>query len=338
MTGHSVDGQVIEPIISDEQRALIPDVPGNTINGRGETDKRQPSPIYWHPPRRKHPWAAVQTWMLQKSSREVPVIAEMNTTLGGRGSKERAPKAETQQQDTPENWAARVKAFARTNEADLVGITRVQQNWVYDGYDVGARWVIILGVRMDYDELAAAPEPDSVIEVMAAYNRGTRGSRALTDWILKQGYDAEAEGGPIAGKITMIPAAIECGFGELGKHGSIINREFGSSFRLACVLTDLPLTADAPVIFGADDFCTSCKLCEKACPPDAIEPAKQWVRGEHKWYIDFDKCVPYFNETYGCGICIAVCPWSRPGIAPRLAEKMTRKRERSGDPTAPTKG
>ena len=50
------------------------------------------------------------------------------------------------------------------------------------------------------------------------------------------------------------------------------------------------------------------------------------MRGTRKWYVDFDKCVPYFNETYGCGICIAVCPWSRPGIAPRLAEKMTRRK------------
>ena len=43
MTGHSVDGKVIEPIISDAQRALIPDIAGNTLNGRGETKKRQPS-------------------------------------------------------------------------------------------------------------------------------------------------------------------------------------------------------------------------------------------------------------------------------------------------------
>jgi epoxyqueuosine reductase QueG len=52
------------------------------------------------------------------------------------------------------------------------------------------------------------------------------------------------------------------------------------------------------------------------------------VRGVEKWYVDFDKCIPYFNETHGCGICIAVCPWSRPGTAPRLAEKMLRRRKR----------
>lgn len=29
--------------------------------------------------------------------------------------------------------------------------------------------------------------------------------------------------------------------------------------------------------------------------------------------MDFDKCVPYFNEHMGCGICLAACPWSQPG-------------------------
>jgi epoxyqueuosine reductase QueG len=45
---------------------------------------------------------------------------------------------------------------------------------------------------------------------------------------------------------NLIPAALACGFGELGKHGSIINRDYGSSFRLSAVLTDLPFVPDAP--------------------------------------------------------------------------------------------
>jgi Pyruvate/2-oxoacid:ferredoxin oxidoreductase delta subunit len=325
MTGRTVQGRVLEPFISDEQRALIPKVSGNAINGLGESARRRPSPVYWHPPSRKHPYAAVQTWMITKSSREVPVTADMNNTLGGRGSKVRADKASAAAEGTPENWSRRVKEFALSNEADLVGIARMKKEWLFEGYDTPAPWIVVLGIQMDHADLAAAPEPDSMIEVMRAYNRGTRVSRSLADWILGQGYDAEPEGGPIAGKLPMIPAALACGFGELGKHGSIINRQFGSSFRLACVLTDLPLAPDPVDSMGADDFCTACRLCEQACPPDAIADHKQRVRGETKWYVDFDKCVPYFNETYGCGICIAICPWSRPGIAPRLADKLARR-------------
>ena len=138
-----------------------------------------------------------------------------------------------------------------------------------------------------------------------------------------------ASGHPQAGPVLLIPAALACGFGELGKHGSIINRRFGSSFRLAGVLTDMPLAADDAEAFGADDFCIHCRLCADACPPDAIAPAKQMVRGVEKWYVDFDRCIGYFNDSNGCGICIAVCPWSRPGVAPKLAEKLTRRRERN---------
>ena len=52
------------------------------------------------------------------------------------------------------------------------------------------------------------------------------------------------------------------------------------------------------------------------------------VRGEVKWYVDFDRCIGYFNETFGCAICLAVCPWSTPGRAPKLAERWTRRVER----------
>lgn len=109
--------------------------------------------------------------------------------------------------------------------------------------------------------------------------------------------------------------------GELGKHGSLINRRLGSSFRLAAVETDMPLVVDRPDVFGADDFCLRCQVCTEGCPPGAIHDVKGIVRGVEKWWVDFDKCIPYFNETFGCAICLAVCPWSKPGRAPLLAEK-----------------
>ena len=79
---------------------------------------------------------------------------------------------------------------------------------------------------------------------------------------------------------------------------------------------------------GVDDFCSRCQVCSNLCPPDAIFSEKQMIRGNIKWYVDFDKCIPYFNDTLGCGICIAECPWSLPGVAPSLTQKMLRRRER----------
>ena len=55
------------------------------------------------------------------------------------------------------------------------------------------------------------------------------------------------------------------------------------------------------------------------------------VRGVEKWYVDFDRCLPFFNQTFGCAICIAACPWSRPGVGFNLAAKLARRAERDAD-------
>jgi len=49
---------------------------------------------------------------------------------------------------------------------------------------------------------------------------------------------------------------------------------------------------------------------------------------DFKWYVDFDKCIPYFVETRACGICIEVCPWSEPGQGAWLSEKLLAQREK----------
>jgi ferredoxin len=49
------------------------------------------------------------------------------------------------------------------------------------------------------------------------------------------------------------------------------------------------------------------------------------VRGVERWYVDFDKCIPYFAEAASCGICIAECPWTRPSVRPKLLATMARR-------------
>ena len=119
--------------------------------------------------------------------------------------------------------------------------------------------------------------------------------------------------------MVLIPPAIASGLGELGKHGSLISRKFGAGVRLAGVTTDMPLVATTPARFGADEFCSTCQVCTNACPPGAITPQKQMVRGVERWYVDFDKCIPFFAEAASCGICIAECPCTRPTVRPEAA-------------------
>jgi epoxyqueuosine reductase len=154
------------------------------------------------------------------------------------------------------------------------------------------------------------------------YVDAAKTSKLLANWIRKKGWYADPKMGPNTEDVLMIPAAIAAGIGQLGKHGSLINKKLGSNFRLSMVLTDLPINVDAPESFGSEEFCENCQICVNACPPDAISNAKQLVRGDKKWYVDFDKCIPYFVDNLVCGICLAVCPWSRPGIGEKLLKKM----------------
>ncbi len=177
---------------------------------------------------------------------------------------------------------------------------------------------------MKREDMLHVPQARAALEVMRTYRRAGRIAIDLAAYIRSLGWKAQAYAD--GEDVLQIPMALKAGLGQLGKHGSMISKEFGSNFRLAAVMTDLPMAVDAPVDIGVDDLCLNCQRCTRDCPPDAILDAKQMVRGVQKWYVDFDKCVPYFSMTEGCGICIEVCPWSEPGRGPALSEKMVQRR------------
>ena len=324
--------QVYQP--DPEQMALWPQISGNTINGVGESARRQPTPIYWHDPDAT-PHGRLQLWMREHG--EQHMLPERAAAMAARAEILRRQPVEiaAEQIEQPaEQWSQQVHAQTRELGAELVGIAALDPLWVFEGRTVSTPWIIMLGVAMDYDLLKAAPAPEASVEVVRQYGRGERIARDLADWIRGQGYEAHGHCGPMAGDVNLIPAALACGFGELGKHGSIINREYGASFRLACVLTHLPLTPDPPDVLAVDDMCVGCQICERDCPAGAISDEKVLVRGELKWYVDFDKCLPFFNEHNGCALCLAVCPWSIPGRGPIIADKLARRAQRrnvSGD-------
>lgn len=314
------------PFVPDpSQMALWPEISGNVINGLGERTKRRPSPVYWHEPD-TIPHGPLQGWFAEKYVNSTEVVAArerrqavIDQPLPG--------VAEARRDETPARWSELVTQKALEFGADDAGIARMDPDWIFEGHEQASwNFAIAIAVSHDYEALKTAPGDRAAAEVINQYGRGLKAVRALTGWIRGQGWDAEPRGGPNAGSMILIPAAMGAGLGELGRHGSMIHRKFGSNFRLGVILTNLPLVAHEPDVFGADDFCTNCRVCSDACPPEAIPDAKQWVRGTEKWYVDFDRCLPYFNETKGCAICIAVCPWSRPGVADGLVEKMARRR------------
>jgi len=312
-----------------EQMALAPEVSGNAINGFGEAKHRRPKVVYWATNPDDIPHGRMQKWFytVDPGSPEFAVERAKRMEIS---QAPLSPVAPTPAQRSPEDWTRQLDKFIAKGLCEKVGVATMNPDWVYEGATVRETRVIIAGVQHDYARIATAPEPEAGAEVMVQYTRASLVAKRIAAWLQEEGWAARPVTGPMATSFTMIPAAIEAGFGELGKHGSIINPEFGASFRLSAVLTDAPFAPTARKDHGIDAFCAACRICEDACPPYAILPEKQTVRGDEKWYVDFDKCLPFFNEHQGCGICIAVCPWSRPGVGLNLAAKLARKAGREG--------
>jgi hypothetical protein len=92
------------------------------------------------------------------------------------------------------------------------------------------KWAIVMGFAHNYENMKTAPDETAYIEVMSQYGRGGNAAKHLANWIQERGHVAEAKTGPNTEDVLMIPAAIEAGLGELGKHGSLIRAQaFGEA-------------------------------------------------------------------------------------------------------------
>ena len=308
-------------------RWFKPKVSGNTLNGLGEKEVRRPTPLY-HRQDYWHPWRLVQDLFYLRNVTSTGWVILKSYMLD---RAKPAPVRHNQKESSPADWSRRIEEYAISLGVDKVGITKIKPEWIFEGDEMPETYAIILATRMDYESMSRSRDrkfTPSVKEAMSIYYFGHERARKLANWLREQGWPARGFGNPMGTALNILPAAIDAGVGELGKHGSLICKEMGALFRLAYVVTDLPLEVTHPTDIGVDDFCLRCTICSAECPPDALSDAKQLVRGVERWYVDFDKCVPYFNENSGCGICIAACPWSQPGLAQGISEKMLKRRKK----------
>ena len=303
-------------------------VSGNEINGLGAAERTRARKVFHNPGGEALPWDALDHFFALINPRGVVrhILANM-WQLRRRDGPVAATRVEV---PDPAAMSARIKDKARELGADIVGVARLTDDVLYAGAEVPYRYAVCLALRMDRDEMRFVPQPRAALEVMRTYRAVSRIAIELGEHIRELGWPARAYGNPNSTDLLHIPLAVRAGLGQLGKHGSLISKEHGSNVRLATVVTDLPLAVDGEVDIGVDDLCFTCRRCVLDCPPEAITDEKQLVRGEEKWYVDFDRCVPYFTKTYGCAICIQVCPWSEPGRGPKLSEKLLAARGERG--------
>lgn len=105
------------------------------------------------------------------------------------------------------------------------------------------------------------------------------------------------------------------GLGWHGKSTMLINRDFGTWFFLAELLTTLDIPPDQPV----NDHCGKCTRCIDACPTGAIHAPHQldarlcvsYLTIELKGSIPLELRPLIGDRVYGCDDCLSACPWNR---------------------------
>ena len=205
----------------------------------------------------------------------------------------------------------RIKDMVAEMGAGAVGIAAFDARLTFQQAEqLDHKFVIVYGMTMEYDFMADIG-PRSQDEVHRIYYRLDDLGVRLAHQIGGFGYAARMH--PNAGEFPLPAYGQLAGLGELGKHGSLISLELGSSFRLGAVSTDMPLVADGPRDYGIDEICAACLVCARFCPGDAIKHDKKEVNGIVRWLIDTPACEPYFHQLYGCKICLMVCPYNGRG-------------------------
>ena len=224
-------------------------------------------------------------------------------------------------------WVTRlIKKVALLFGAEMVGITKVDQRWVYQDIEIPHKYAVVVVVSHVRSLIDMAPSYFSWLSATEAYSRLKFITTQLTDFIRGLGYDAAyRETLGLNPEILMVPLAIDAGIGEFSRKGRVLSPEFGTNMRLKAVTTDMPLEVDKPISFGVHEFCMVCENCATYCPakanpfgpPTDVVPTMHNNPGFRKWYVNAERCLTFWavnkKKWMSCGgRCISVCPWNKP--------------------------
>ena len=209
--------------------------------------------------------------------------------------------------------------------------------WLDNNYHADMLWMENnLDKKADVKNILANAK--SVIVLAYSYNKGINHSKAkgkiaryawgkdyhnfipkklkkitkfLNERITESNSKAYVDTGPVMDRVW----ARDSGIGWQGKNSLILDKELGSYFFIATIITDIEFQTDEIQL----DRCGKCTKCIEACPTNAI------IRDK---VVDSNKCISYWTIEskkdeiehnikkankewlFGCDICQEVCPWN----------------------------
>ncbi|MSR78182.1 MAG: tRNA epoxyqueuosine(34) reductase QueG [Candidatus Omnitrophica bacterium] len=109
-------------------------------------------------------------------------------------------------------------------------------------------------------------------------------------------------------------AALQSGFGFIGKHTGILNEKYGPWLFLSEIVTNLDLEADE----ASEGDCGTCDHCQKICPTGALDEDYKidariciaYLTIEHKGVIPRELRPKIKDWIFGCDECMSVCPFT----------------------------
>lgn len=130
---------------------------------------------------------------------------------------------------------------------------------------------------MPYETQLLSPSRTADAAPTLAYSAMPEVGFKIAEFLRELGYNSFNAGNDTAESVAY---AILAGLGEQGRSGLLITPEYGARVRIAKVFTDMEITPDKPIDFGASKFCEYCKKCALSCPAQAISYTDEMTWGE----------------------------------------------------------
>jgi len=245
-----------------------------------------------------------------------------------------------------------VVAAARASQFALVGVAQATRldpapllRWLAAGYAAGlsavrrrvserldpgavvpgARTVIALGIPYGAGQVAPSrPDPPAI----ARYARGRDyhlthrdRMRALRRRLLELDPSLDTYACVDAGVVMEKAWAERAGLGWIGKHGVLVNQDYGSWITLSVMVINRALDRyDEP----HPRLCGECDLCLRACPSKALPSpgvldarlCLSYHTVENREAIPSELRAALAKRVFGCDACQEACPYNRRALSP----------------------